>query len=160
MVDFVVKKLIICVYSAANGSAEEDCKKRKGRGDGGPVPVLSKDDGDAAELHVEDTIAETSVERDEEADWRAEELNWSEEELLREIPKRDVPFLVFGVQSPVAGCVAEGARFASEESWRVGFVDAQDVDDEDGGLQDASEVFGPAPAERGIGDECRGDNRA
>jgi hypothetical protein len=134
MVDFVVEKLIVCVYSAANGSAEEDCKKRKSRGDGGPVSVFSKDDGDAAELHIEDTIAETSVERDEEADWRAEELNWSEEELLREITKRHVPFLVFGVQSPVTGCVAEGARFASEKSWRVSFVDAEDVNDEDAGL--------------------------
>jgi hypothetical protein len=113
MVDFVVEKLIVCVYSAANGGAEEDCKKRKGRRDGGPVSVLIKDDGDAAELHVENTIAETGVERDEEADWGAEELNWPEEELLREITKRDVPFLVFGVQSPIAGCVAEGARFAS-----------------------------------------------
>jgi hypothetical protein len=158
MVDFVVEKLIVCVYSAANGSAEEDCEERKGRGDGGPVSVLCKDDRDAAELHVEDTIAETGVERDEEADWCAEELDWPEEELLGEVTERYVPFLVFGVQSPVAGCVAKGARFASQEGWWVGFVDEEDVDEKDAGLQDTSEVFGPAPAEGGVSDKCRGDD--
>jgi hypothetical protein len=49
--------------------------------------------------------------------------------------------------------VAEAARFVDEEFGWVGFVDEDQVHDDDGALDDAGEVLGPAPAERRVGDK-------
>jgi hypothetical protein len=51
------------------------------------------------------------------------------------------------VQGPIAGFVSEAARFVDEEFGWVGLVDEDDAQEEEGGLKDAGEVFGPAPAE-------------
>jgi hypothetical protein len=58
------------------------------------------------------------------------------------------------VERPVAGFVAEAARFGNEEDGRIGFVDVKGAEEEDRELEDAREVLGPAPAEGGVDDEC------
>lgn len=56
---------------------------------------FTKDDWDSAQLHVQDAVAETGVQCDQEADGRAEELDGAEEEFFGEVTRRDVPFFVF-----------------------------------------------------------------
>ena len=57
------------------------------------------------------------------------------------------------MERPVARFVAEAARLVDEEFRGVCLVDEDQVYDDDGALDDAGEVLGPAPAERGIGDK-------
>ena len=64
------------------------------------------------------------------------------------------------MQCPVSGLVAQTPRFLDEEELRVAFVDEDEVEDEDEGLQDAGEVFSPAPAEGGVDYEGGRDYRA
>lgn len=71
------------------------------------MPDFAEDDGHATELHVEDAVAEASVEGHEEADGRHEELEGSNEELVAEFYNADIPFFEFGVEGPVSGFVAE-----------------------------------------------------
>ena len=54
--------------------------------------------------------------------------------------------------------MTETARFIDKQFWRIAFVDEDDVDNKDGGLQDACEIFGPPPAKRWVGYECGGDD--
>lgn len=56
--------------------------------------------------------------------------------------------------------MAETARFGDEEDGRVGLVDVDCADEEDGGLKDAGEVFRPSPAQGGVDDEGSGDDGA
>jgi hypothetical protein len=60
------------------------------------------------------------------------------------------------VQGPVSGFVAEASGFNHEKFGWVGFVDEEDCGEEDAELEDAGEVFGPAPAERGLDYEGSG----
>lgn len=119
-----------------------------------------EDDGDSAKLHVQDAVAEASVEGDEEADGGEQELDGADEELAGEGGDTDVPLLEAGVEGPVAGLDAQAAGLVDEELGRVGLVDEDDGDEEDDGLEDAGEVFGPAPAEGGLGDDGGGDDGA
>ncbi len=75
---------------------------------------FTKDDGHAAELHVEDAVAETSVEGHKEADRRHEELERSDEELVAEFYDADIPFFEFGVEGPVSCFVAEATGFVDK----------------------------------------------
>lgn len=110
-------------------------------------------------MHVEDSVAEGGVQRDEEADGCAKDLDGADEEFPRELHDGYVPFFEFGVESPVSGGVAEGTGFGDEEDGRVGFVEEEDTEEEDEELEDAGEVLGPAPAEGGIDDEGGGHDR-
>ena len=123
VVGAVVEELVIGVDYAAEDGAEEDGEEGESGGHGGPVSQLAEDDGDAAELHVQDAVAEGRVERDEEADGCKEELNGADEEFPTQREDADVPFFEFGVQRPVAGRVTEAPRFVDEELWGVGFID-------------------------------------
>lgn len=54
--------------------------------------------------------------------------------------------------------MTEAAGFVDEEFGGVALVNEDDGDDEKNGLQDACEVFGPAPAERwGLDYSSRGN---
>jgi hypothetical protein len=108
-----------------------------------PASYLTENDGETAELHVQDSVAEGGVEGDEEADWCGEELDGAEEEFVGELFDGNVPFFEFGVEGPggcvsvrvvewervgksnlpVAGFVAERAGFDYEEFRRVRLVD-------------------------------------
>lgn len=119
-----------------------------------------EDDGDGAKLHVQDAVAEAGVEGDEEADGGEQELDGADEELAREGDDADVPLLEARVERPVARLDAQAPRLVDEELGRVGLVDEDEGDEEDDGLQDAGEVFGPAPAEGGLSDDGGGDDGA
>lgn len=134
MVDFVVEELVVGVYAAADGGADEDTQEGQRGGYSGPAAEFSEDDGDPAELHVQDAVAEAGVQRDEEADWGGEELDRADEEFPRELDDADVPFFEFRVQRPVVAFVAEAAGFVDEEFGRVAFVDEEEVDEQDGAL--------------------------
>ncbi len=82
VVGLVVEGLVEHVGGGAEQGAEEDAEERQGGDEIAPAADLAKDEGDAAELHVEDAVAEARVERDEEADGGAEQLDGPDEELL------------------------------------------------------------------------------
>lgn len=160
MVGLVVDDLVVGVYRAAEDGTDEDGEEGQRRGHSEPAAQVAEDDGDAAELHVQDSVAEAGVERDEEADWREQELHGSDEKFAREFDDADVPFFEFCVEGPVSGFVAEAARFVDKKFWGVAFVDKDEVEKEDGALQDACKVLGPAPAKGRVGDESGRDDGA
>jgi hypothetical protein len=123
MVCFIVQRLVVRVSGSAEDSADQDGEEGQRSNELGPAPNLAEDDGDAAELHVQDAVAETRIERHEEADGGAEQLDGAEEELARHFDEGDVPFFEPGVQRPVPGFVAQTPRFLHEEELWVAFVD-------------------------------------
>lgn len=98
------------------------------------MPHLAEDDGDGAQLHVQDAVAEAGVQRYQEADGCAEELDGSDDELFGQLDDADVPFLELGVEPPVAGLVAQFAGLVDEELGGVALVSDDDGDDEYEGL--------------------------
>ena len=59
MVCFVVQRLIVRVDQSAEAGAQEDAQEGECGGDGGPATEFAEDDGDAAELHVENAVTKT-----------------------------------------------------------------------------------------------------
>lgn len=64
------------------------------------------------------------------------------------------------MERPVAGFMAQAACFVDKEFRWIAFVDENDVDDENGALDYACEIFRPAPSESRVGNESCGYNRA
>lgn len=133
-VRLVVQKLVIHVRAAADHGTEEDAQERQSSNQLLPPADLAKDDGDGAQLHVQDAVAKAGVQGDEKADGRTEELHRAEQELVGELGEGDVPFLELGVEGPVAGFDAQAAGFVDEQARRVGFVDEDHAEDENEGL--------------------------
>ena len=160
MVVGVVRGLVVDVDGAADDDADEDGQEGQRRHKGPPAAQLAKDDGDGAQLHVQDAVAEAGVQRHQEADGRAEQLHRPQQELVRQLRHADVPLLKLGVQRPVVAVVPEASRLVDEQLLRVALVDEDEGDDEDHGLQDAGEVLGPPPAQRGLLDQGRRNDGA
>lgn len=154
MIRFIVKRLIVDIRQASQDGSDEDTQERQRPNQRIPPTDLDKDYWNASKLHIQYAIAETRIQRNEEADWCTQQLNRAHQELLRQLDNVDVPFLKLGVQGPVARLVAQTARFVDEELWGVALVDEDDGEDEDKGLQDPGEVLGPAPSQRGCLHKC------
>lgn len=92
-------------------------------------------DGEGGERGVQQAVAEGRVDGDGEADGGEEHLEGAHAEFVHHFFEGDVPFFEAGVQGPIPRGDAEPARFVDEEAGRVGFVEDEDVKDEDGHLK-------------------------
>ncbi|KAG8413361.1 hypothetical protein J3458_012930 [Metarhizium acridum] len=147
VVGAVVQGLVVDVEGAAEHGADQDAQEGQRRDQRPPPAQLAEDDGDGAQLHVQDAVAEAGVQRHEEADGRAEELHRPQQELARQLAHADVPFLEPRVQRPVARLVPQPARLVDEQLRRVALVDEDHGHAEHHHLEDAREILGPAPPE-------------
>lgn len=156
MVGLVVEGLVVDVRSGAEDCADQGAEERQGCDEGAPAADFVEDDRDAAQLHVQYAVAETRVQRYQEADGRHQQLHRPDQELFCQFLDGDVPFLEFGVQCPVSGFVAEATGLVNEQFGRIGFVNEDHAEGEEDNLQNTSEVLGPAPAKGGLDHEGGG----
>ena len=127
VVNLVVQDLVVDVDAQAKDGTDEDAQEGQGGCDGFPAADLAKDDGDGAELHVQNAVAETEVDGHEKADGRTEHLNRSDQEFAYEFLHADVPLLELGMQCPVARLNPQAARLVDEELRWIRFVGEQDA---------------------------------
>ena len=119
------------------------------------VVLALEDEGVGGEEEVEEAVDEGHVEADEEDDGFAEEdPDGAGDVFGEEFAQVDFYFFLFGVDAPVFGAAAEGAGFVDEDYGGVGFGEEEEEEGECGETHDGGDVFGPAPAEGGDGDEA------
>lgn len=58
----IVNRLIVNIESASDDCSEKDGKEGQSGHERFPASKFTKDDGDRAELHIQDAVAETGVE--------------------------------------------------------------------------------------------------
>lgn len=124
----VVEVLVDHVDACTKDAAQQDGDERKFSGQNLPAANFAKDNGDGSELHVQDAIAEAGVESHAEADGSAENLDRTDQKFSRQLDDADIPFFELGVESPVAGLMAETAGLVDKELGWVRFVDEDYVD--------------------------------
>ena len=82
-------------------------------------------------LQVDNAVNEGDIKGHEEADRCDDDLEGSDEIFLPQGTERHVPFLVLRMKRPISGFVSKLTRFIDEQHIWIGFVQNENVEEED-----------------------------
>ena len=131
----IVVSIIGDVDTAPKDNTRQDGQERQGPHERVPAATFLEGNGEGGQGGVEESVAEGGVDGDGEADGGGEHLEGTDAEFVEHFFQGDVPFFEAGVEAPVSGRNAQAAGFVNEEAGRVGLVEDEDVEDEDGHLE-------------------------
>lgn len=142
MVSFIIVELVVDVGSVFYIGVDYNREERQCCDNGMLIMNFVEDNGYSFQLYIQNVVDEVCVQCYGKVDRGVQDEDGLYQKFVCKLVKGDLLFFDFGMKGLVVCFMVQFLGFFGEQEWRIVFVNEDDVDEQDGGLDDFCEIFG------------------